>query len=98
MTAYSIGATELVDPALFDKYVQQVPATVQRYGGRFLAAGPVAAVLEGDFRPTLLAVMEFGSIEKIMKWYDSDEYRAVRDLRHRAGRSSLLLVDGPEKV
>lgn len=96
MSAYAVGITTLTDAEVFGRYLQRVPAIVQEHGGRFVAAGPVAAVLEGDLHPTLMAIMEFDSVEAIHRWYDSDEYRGIRDLRHRAGESNLFLVEDVE--
>jgi uncharacterized protein (DUF1330 family) len=62
MAAYVIADLEVTDPARFAEYRQQVPATVAAYGGRFLVPGGEHEVVEGDWRPRRLVVLEFPSL------------------------------------
>lgn len=39
-------------------------------------------------------VIEFPSLADARRWYDSEEYRAPKALRMRAGRTSVVIVDG----
>ncbi len=94
MPAYIIVDIEVTDPAAFEEYRKQVPATVQKYGGRFLVRGGAMEVLEGDWRPKRVVVLEFPSMEQAKRWYDSEEYRAPKALRLRTSRGRLVLVEG----
>lgn len=93
MAAYVIGELDVHDPTRLAEYLEKVPATVERYGGMFLAAGAVAAVLEGEFRPTQAAVIAFTTVDDARRWYDSEDYRAIRELRWSSGPSSVALLD-----
>ena len=46
MTAYVIGDIEVTDPAIYDDYRKQVPATIEKYGGRFVVRGGKVEMLE----------------------------------------------------
>lgn len=94
MSGYVIGMTELTDPGRMGEYQQRVPAVVERYGGRFLAAGPVVGVLEGDANPHAAVVIAFDSVDDAKCWYESDDYGAIRPLRLEGGASTVLLVSG----
>ena len=94
MPAYLIVDIEVTDPANFEEYRKQVPATVQKYGGRFLVRGGAMEVLEGDWRPKRVVVLEFPSMEQAKRWYDSEEYRAPKALRLKTSRGRLVLVEG----
>ena len=94
MPAYFIVDNEVTDAAGFEDYRKQVPATVAKYGGRFLVRGGQIQTLEGDWRPTRIVVTEFPSIEQARRWYDSEEYRALKALRARSARGSVVLVEG----
>lgn len=39
MTVYMIIEVEVKDPDLYAEYVDQVPAVIARYGGRYLVRG-----------------------------------------------------------
>ncbi|MHA3014438.1 DUF1330 domain-containing protein [Cupriavidus necator H16] len=48
MSAYLIADVDIRDPALFEEFKREVPATEARYGGRYLGRGGRTKVLEGD--------------------------------------------------
>ena len=94
MPAYFIVDNEVTDPAGFEEYRKQVAATVAKYGGKFLVRGGQMQTLEGDWEPKRIVVTEFPSIEQARRWYDSEEYRALKALRLRTARGSVVLVEG----
>ena len=53
-------------------------------------------VREGTWRPPLLVVLEFPSIDDARAWYESDEYRELRRISQEGSASDLILVDGLE--
>lgn len=94
MSAYVIADIEITDPAAFEEYRRQVPATIERYGGRYLARGGPLERLEGDWAPRRLVILEFPSLEQARRWYASEEYRGPRALRLASARTSAVLVGG----
>jgi len=92
--AYVVVDVRITDPERAARYAAVSPATVERYGGRYLARGGAISVLEGGWDPKRLVVIEFPSIEKAREWYGSPEYREVRRLREGAGEWRVLLVEG----
>jgi uncharacterized protein (DUF1330 family) len=94
MPAYVIAEVTVTDPPAMEEYRKQVPATLAKYGGRFLVRGGAHQTVEGDWKPTRLVVIEFPSLADARRWYDSEEYRAPKALRMRAGRTSVVIVDG----
>jgi uncharacterized protein (DUF1330 family) len=94
MKGYVIAEIEVHDEEQYADYRAAVPATIEAYGGRFLVRGGEAAVLEGDWRPNRIVVLEFDSPEQARAWYESEEYREPMALRQRASTGSLILVSG----
>jgi uncharacterized protein (DUF1330 family) len=94
MPAYFIVDLEVTDAAVFDEYRQLVPATIARYGGKYLVRGGQYETMEGNWQPKRLVVIEFPSIEQAKKWYDSEEYRGPKALRFKSATTNLLLVEG----
>jgi uncharacterized protein (DUF1330 family) len=94
MPAYVIAEVTVTDPTTMEEYRKQVPATVARYGGRFLVRGGVHQTVEGDWKPNRLVILEFPSMEQARRWYDSEEYREPKALRIKSGRTNLLMVEG----
>ena len=50
--------------------------------------------LGGDWNPKRIVVTELPNIEQARRWYDSEEYRALKELRLRTARGSVVLVEG----
>lgn len=94
MPTYLIAEVDVTDPAGFEEYRKQVPATIAKYGGRFVVRGGAVETLEGDWRPARLVVLEFPTVEQAKRWYDGPEYKGPKALRQRTARTKLLLVEG----
>jgi uncharacterized protein (DUF1330 family) len=94
MAAYIIADVTVTDPAAFEAYRREVPPSIERAGGRYLVRGGRFEVLEGDYRPSRVVVLEFPSMEAARRWYDSEEYAHLRAMRERAADSRVILVEG----
>ena len=51
-------------------------------------------MLEGDWRPKRIVVLEFEDLEAVKRWYDSPEYREARRLREGAATLQAVAVEG----
>jgi uncharacterized protein (DUF1330 family) len=96
MPAYMIINAVPRDHEKLVSYLQQSPATVEKYGGRYLVRGGEFQVLEGDWTPTRLVVLEFPTADHAKRWHDSDEYKPLKELRHTAADADFVLVQGIE--
>jgi uncharacterized protein (DUF1330 family) len=52
-----------------------------KFGREMIAGSPAPKLLEGDWDGNWAAVLRFPSMESAEAWYDSAEYRPLRDLR-----------------
>ena len=96
MTAYFIVEIDTVDEALMAEYRSHTPAMVQAFGGRFLVRGGESETLEGQWERKRLVVLEFPSLEAAKKFYHSDQYKPLLEMRKKAGHSKVVLVQGAE--
>ncbi len=94
MAAYLIADIEITDPDAYQGYKNGVAATIGAYGGRYLTRGAGVSVLEGDWSPKRLVIVEFPTMAKLEAWYDCPEYRPLRDLRQQASVSRLIVQEG----
>lgn len=94
MPAYIIADVTTTDQVTMDEYRKQVPATVAKYGGRFLVRGGAHETVEGTWKPSRLVIIEFPSLARAKEWYDCAEYKGPKDLRIKAGRTNLVMVEG----
>ena len=94
MVAYVVVDAEILDPAKYEEYRKIAPQAIAKYGGRYLARGGQTAILEGDWRPNRIVVLEFPSIEAARNFYTSVEYTAARRARAGAAKMNMIVVDG----
>ena len=94
MAGYLIAEIEVHDPALFEEYRKQVPATIARYGGKYLVRGGATDTIEGGWAPARVVVLEFPSLEQARKWYHSAEYKPLLAMRLKAAKSKAILAEG----
>ena len=94
MAAYVIADVQVKNPEGYDEYRRQVPATVQKYGGRFVARGGGVETLEGEWQPQRIVVLEFPSMEALKRWYNSPEYKPLIALRQKHSVGKVIAVEG----
>lgn len=94
MTAYVLADVDVHDPETYESYRKLVPATIEKYGGKFLVRGGAHEVVEGDWQPARLVLLAFEDMARAKAWYESPEYTAAKAIRIRASSGKLLLVDG----
>ena len=94
MAAYVIAEVEVTDPAGYEEYRRAVPATIEQYGGKYLARGGKVESLEGGWQPSRLVVLEFDSVERAREWWSSQEYSGPKSIRQNTANSKLIVVEG----
>lgn len=94
MTAYVIVDIEVTNPEGYKEYMKLSPPAVAAYGGKFVARGGRTEVLEGDWMPNRLVILQFENIENAKAWLDSPEYSEAKALRHKYARSNMVVIEG----
>jgi len=94
MPAYVIIETDIHDPEQYERYKEASPDAVHGGGGRFLVRGGELAVLEGEWHPSRLVMLEFPDLEAAQRWYHSPEYQEVLKLRDGAANLRMVAVEG----
>jgi uncharacterized protein (DUF1330 family) len=94
MPAFVVVDITVEDAAMYEEYKRLVPPSIAQYGGRYITRGGATTVLEGDWRPTRLVIVEFPSVDQARAWWGSPEYAAAKALRQRCARTDLVVVEG----
>jgi uncharacterized protein (DUF1330 family) len=96
MPAYVIVETDVTDPERYEQYKAASPGAIAAGGGRFLARGGELVVLEGDWQPSRLVVLEFEDLAAAKRWYESEAYQGAKKLREGAAHFRMVAVQGTE--
>jgi uncharacterized protein (DUF1330 family) len=94
MAAYLLVDCKVTDASRYEDYKRLAQTAVARYGGRYLVRGGEKVVLEGDWQPNRIVVLEFTSLEKARAFYNSPEYAAARVARKGAAQMNMVVVAG----
>ncbi len=94
MSVYMIIEIEVLDENTYAAYMEKVPATVGKYGGRYLVRGGRVTPLAGDWHPERIIVLEFSSTEQMRRWNLSPEYAELAPLRMRSANTRAIAVEG----
>jgi uncharacterized protein (DUF1330 family) len=94
MSAYVIVEIDVTDPIGYEEYKKQAGATVAQHGGKYIVRGGKTEVLEGDWNPKRIVVLQFESMERAKEWLNCEEYREPRKMRHRTAKTKMILVEG----
>src|ERR687894_3291285 len=81
MAVYAVVNVRVTDPNRYAEYRAKAPDTISHYGGKYLARGGAVEVLEGNWEPQRLVILEFESMERFKEWYKSPEYALGMMLR-----------------
>jgi uncharacterized protein (DUF1330 family) len=95
MAAYVISeVSEIVDPAVMERYRALAEVTIKQYGGRYVIRGGAWESLEGDWALERTIVVEFPSWEQAKAWYRFREYAPALELSRLALKRKMLMVQG----
>jgi uncharacterized protein (DUF1330 family) len=95
MPAYVIASvTEARDQDKLVEYRERNTDVVAAHGGRFVARGGPHEILEGDYSPVRVVIIEFPDMDAARGWYRSDDYAPLRELRRSASDTDILVVEG----
>jgi uncharacterized protein (DUF1330 family) len=93
MAGYVIADFDILDVEGMRDYLGGVGATIEQYGGTYLVRGGIGEIIEeGDWHPHRLVILKFESIEQAKCWYHSEEYTAIKAIRHKTAHTQLIMV------
>jgi len=94
MTAYLVLDFAVTDLAGFLPYVEAIPAFIEKHGGRYIVRGVAPTLMEGDWAPERMVILEFPASENARAFLADPDAQSLFAIRHRTTDSKLVLVEG----
>lgn len=94
MSAYLVVEIEITNPENYELVKQLTPATIEKFGGKYLARGGKTETLEGEWQPKRLVILEFSDMDQAKSWWNSSEYAPVKGLRQLYASTNMVLTEG----
>ena len=93
MAVYIVSKVSVHDAEKMAAYVEAAPETVEKYGGRYVIRTGNIQQVEGEQDCNRAVILEFPDREAALAWYNSDDYRPLRDDRWAASDASIVLLE-----
>ncbi|MEO8209946.1 MAG: DUF1330 domain-containing protein [bacterium] len=96
MSAYIIVEIKIHNHEEYENYKKLTPATLKAYDGKFIVRGGESEILEGDWTPGRIVILEFSDMQQAKKWWSSEEYAPAKKIRQNCSYTKMILVEGFE--
>ena len=93
-SGYVIAQLKVTNPENYKEYVNKVTEVVQKFGGEYLVRNGEYQCVEGETKFPRIVVIKFPSYEKALEWYNSDEYKPVKQIRLNNSEGSNIIIKG----
>ncbi len=94
MSGYAIFNIEIKNQESYKEYVSKVKPIAEKYGGEYIVRGGEFKIMEGQWIYPRTVVIKFPSYEKALEWYNSEEYKPVKQIRLDNSLSNGIIIKG----
>lgn len=94
MPAYLIADLRIINRPRYEEYRLAVREVIRGHGGRHVVLTSKVDVLEGNWAPPRVAVIEFPTMDAAEAFYHSGQYQLARGLRANAAMADMVLAEG----
>ena len=92
--AYLIAQLKVTNSENYKEYIEKVPEIIKKYGGEYLVRGGTSETIEGSWQHPRVVVIKFPSYEKAKEWYNSEEYKPIKQIRLDNADSNGMIIEG----
>ena len=94
MSGFAIFNIDVKKPEEYKEYVEKVKPIAEKFGGECIVRGGETKVLEGTWVYPRTVVIKFPSYEKALEWYNSDEYKPIKQIRLENSIGNGIIIKG----
>jgi uncharacterized protein (DUF1330 family) len=94
LKTYLILDFTIINLEKFMEYVEKIPTYLNKHCGKYLVEGMTPNILEGDWNPGRIVVLEFDTQENAQDFLSDSEVKELFKIRHENTRSNIILVNG----
>ena len=91
---YAIFNINVTNPENYKHYIEQVVSVAKKFGAEYIVRGGENQVIEGTWQHPRTVVMKFVSYEKALEWYNSEEYKPIKQIRLDNAETNGIIIKG----
>ena len=80
------------DPKVMKFFSSKVNETFEKFGGGKTVPTSEIEVVEGNWNPGRMNIIEFPDMKSLKAWYDSSDYVDLKEMRHSVMSSNAIVV------
>ncbi len=89
-----MAAYVITDPEMFAEFRERLDPTVAAHGGTFVVRGEDITVVQGDWNPSRIAMIEFPNLDAANSWIHSSEFGALQEILDKSSKTNIVIADG----
>jgi uncharacterized protein (DUF1330 family) len=93
MPAYVVIDINIRDSDRFGQYVEAITPMLEAAGARAVSFDADPSVLEGDWTPSTVVILEFPTKDAADTFFASDAYQPLRALRHSIATTNIVIAE-----
>ena len=94
MNGYVIFNINITNSEAYKEYVSKIVDLIKKFDGEYLVRGGEYKVMEGELKHPRTVVIKFPTYERALEWYNSEEYKPVRQIRLDNSVGNFIIVKG----
>lgn len=94
MKGYLVLDLSITDLKGFMEYVYKIPEYIQKHDGKYIVQGVEPELVEGDWIPDRLVILEFPTQDHARSFLSDPEVQPLFSLRQKTTKSNLVLAAG----
>ena len=94
MSGYAIFNIDIKNPDEYKEYVEKVKPIAEKFGGEYIVRAGETIVVEGTWTYPRTVVIKFPSYEKALAWYNSEEYKPIKQIRLDNSIANGIIIKG----
>ena len=94
MSGFAIFNIEIKKPEQYKEYVEKVKPIAEKFGGEYIVRGGETTIVEGNWTFPRTVVIKFPSYEKALDWYNSQEYKPIKQIRLDNSVANGVIIKG----
>tara|TARA_B100000902_G_scaffold349326_1_gene357816 strand:+ start:440 stop:784 length:345 start_codon:yes stop_codon:yes gene_type:complete len=91
---YVIAQLKVTNHENYKEYVEKVTPLVKKFGGEFLVRAGEFQIFDGETKFPRIIVLKFPSYKKALEWYNSDEYKPIKQIRLDNSKGTNIIIKG----
>jgi len=95
LTTYLLIQLMIHTPELYQQYVQNVKAIIERFHGEYIIRGGQITSFIGNWNPDRIVLIKFPLKSDIEEFFHSEEYKKIKHFREDATISSAIIIETP---